>query len=192
MNSIDKKTQYFLCPYDGYEIVEHHTNEPVGRGGLCFRVDEDAISDGDGFPAAYDEHYVQIDEKDYLHVINLFRKAGETMCDLGDKAGKPLNRPISEGDYLYDGTDYVHIDSITSDGKYQGENFYYDSYTASIYMDTDDLDDVFDTDEGNDEFLLIPEDTFSDALNILRSAILEITDYLDRLYKTRTRLIRNE
>ena len=184
-NSTDIKTQYFLRPVhgSGYEIVEHNTEEPKGRGGVCFSVNEYGITDGDGFPACNNEQYLQITEDDYKHVMNLFRKAGKTMCDLGDKAAKPLDRPIAEGDYLYDGMDYVHIDSITSGGKYRGENFYYDPYIACIYMDTDDLEDVFDTEEGDDEFLLIPEDTFTDALNILRSAILEITDYLDRLYK---------
>ena len=186
MNNTDRKDLYFLVRIDDcYEIVEHHADEPEGRGGICFHVDDDSISDGDGFPVSYNEHDIQIDEKEYLHVINLFRKAGEAMSVPGDKASTPLDRPIAEGDYLYDGTDYVHIDSITTDGKYRGENFYYVSYGASIYMETDDLDDVFDTDDSDAEFQLITEDAYREALNILRSAIAEITDYLDRLYKSK-------
>lgn len=189
MDNKNERTEYFLGPgyLGGFEIIEHNPDrERNHRGGVCFSVNEYAISDGDGFPAAYDDSYVQIDEKDYRYVIDLFRKAGEAMCVLGDKAGKPLDRPIAEGDYLYDGTDYVHIDSITTYGKYLGENFYYNYYDAAIDMDTDDLDDVFDTDDSDNEFLLIYENVYRDALNIIRSAIIEITDYLDRLYKYKT------
>ncbi|MBD5332407.1 MAG: hypothetical protein HDR97_01470 [Bacteroides sp.] len=186
MNDTDRKTQYFLCwIYDGYEIVEHHADEPEGRGGLCFRVDDEALSDGDGFPATYDDSYVQIDEKDHLHVINLFRKTGEAMCECGDKVAKPLDRPIAEGDYLYDGMAYVHIDSVSADGQYRGEDFYYDTYDASIYEETDDLDYIFDPDNSDAEFQLITEDAYREALNILRTAIAEITDYLERLYKSK-------
>ena len=186
MNDTDRKTKYFLCwIYDGYEIVEHHADEPEGRGGLCFRVDDEALSDGDGFPVSYNEYWAQIDEKDYLHVINLFRKTGEAICECGDKVAKPLGRPIAEGDYLYDGEDFVHIDSVSADGQYRGEDFYCNYHDANIYMDTDDLDYVFDTDDSDAEFQLITEDAYREALNILRTAIAEITDYLDRLYKSK-------
>lgn len=186
MDNNKERTEYFLGPgyLEGFEIIEHNPDrEQNHRGGVCFSVNEYAISDGDGFPASYDDSYVQIDEKDYFHVMNLFRKAGDAMCLPGEKAGKPLDRPISEGDYLYDGIDYVHIDSITTDGECLGENFYYDHYDAAIYMYTSDLDDdVFG--KGGSDILLISENAYREALNILRSAIIEITDYLDRLYNS--------
>lgn len=178
-------TLYYLGPGRlGFIIIEHNRHDSEHCGGVCFTIDEYGISDGDGIPSTYDDTFIQISETDYHHVMDLFRKAGDTMCEPGEKSGKPFDRPVSPGDYLYSYGDYIHIDSITPEGGYRGEYFSYDYYYMVVYMDTDDLtDDELEFDNPDYEYILITEDSFNDALSIIRTAQAEITKYLEELYK---------
>lgn len=168
-----------------YEIIEHNIHHPTGDGTFCFRIGKDLISDGDGFPASYDNTYVKIEEKDYRHVMGMFHKAGEEIDALAIKHGKPITRPIAPGDYIYDGGYFIHVQNISSDRKKLWiEEFYYDYYDLNVYMDLDvvDKNDDFDINEMESEGLFITSEIYHDALNIAKSAIIEISDCLNTLY----------
>ena len=181
MESRFMNIEYFLgfdSLWKEYVIVEHNVQKPKGDGTFCFRIGECGISDGDGFPASYDDTYVKIDEKDYRYVITLFHKAGEEMCALGEKNGQPIGRLIVAGDYIYDGGYFVHVQNIRNNRKKLWiKEFYYNGYDLSVDADLDVVgrDEI---EELEDDGLLITEDVYHQALKMAKSAILEITDYL--------------
>lgn len=167
-----------------YEIIELNGNRPKGEGTFCFIVGEDSISDGAGIPASYDDTYVKIDEKDYRYVIDLLHKAGEEMRALAEKHGRPIERSIAVGDYIYDGVYFLHIQNISDiRDRVWFEQFYYDTYDLK-------LDKVFDAicmndysaEEMESEGLFITEDIYCQAINIAKSAISEISNFLRRLH----------
>ncbi|MDE6238638.1 MAG: hypothetical protein K2M54_01465 [Muribaculaceae bacterium] len=171
--------------WEEYEIIEHNVNRPKGDGTFCFQVGNDSISDGDGFPASYDDSYVKIDENDFQYVIDLFHKAGEEICALAEKHGRPIERPIVAGDYVYDGGSFIHIQNLSYDReKLWIEEFYYDGYDLDVYIDLDVVGktDEYDLNEIESEGLFITEALYLQAINIAKSAILEITDHLRRLH----------
>lgn len=180
--------EFLLGPnwYDGYQIVEHRINDSDKLASCCFEVWFQQISDGDGFPTRFNDSFVRIEEKDYHHVMGIFRKATEMMCDIGEKACKPLDRPIAAGDYLYYCGEYVHINSISEvTGEYWGEDFNGDQYDITLCYDTDWITGEncpYDEKEDLNEFKLITRVEFEKAHNVAKSAIIEATDYLKKLY----------
>lgn len=170
--------------WEEYVIVEHHDDHPNRGDSYCFQVGADSISDGDGALASYDDTFVKIDEKDYHHAIGLFHKAGEEMCALCQKCGQPILRPIVAGDYIYDCGYFLHIQNISSNReKLWIEQFYYDTYDLNLDTDLEvvEKDDDYDISQIESDGLIISEDVYRQALNIAKSTILEITDYLQRL-----------
>lgn len=176
--------EYFLgfdSSWEEYIIVEHNVQKPKGDGTFCFQIGESGVSDGDGFPASYDDTFVKIDEKDYRYVINLFHKVGKEMCAIAEKEGRHIGRSIVAGDYIYDGGYFIHFQNISNNReKLWIKEFYYDGYDLTV--DTDlavvGKEDDYDIEELEADGLLITEDIYHQALNIAKSAILEITDYL--------------
>ena len=183
--------EYLLgLDWDGYQIVAHHTNDPDEEGSCCFNVCDYSITDGDGCPRTVDDSYVRIDKTDYLHVMRIFRQAARDMCDLGDKAGKPLDRPIAAGDYLYYSGDYVHINFISAvTGEYWGKYVNGCKYDITLSSDIDCLTGETGDYEKSDfeEYKLITRAEFDKAINIAKSAILEATAYLKSLYLSKLR-----
>ena len=170
----------FNSKWAQYEIIELNK----GEGTFYFQVGDDSISDRAGIPAYYDDTYVKIDEKDYRYVVDILHKAGEEMRALAEKHVRPIERSIIVGDYIYDGVYFFHIQDINDNrDKVWTEQFYYDTY--SLNLDTA-FDAICKTDysagEMESESLFITEDIYHQAINIAKSAILEITDYLRRLH----------
>lgn len=187
MKDISNDFEYILGfdpEWEEYEIIEHNVNLPNGEGTFCFQIGYDSISDGDGFPTSYDDSYVRIAEKDYQYAIDLFHKAGEEMCALAEKHGRPIERPIVAGDYVYDRGDFIHIQNLSDNReKLWIEEFYYDGYDLDINIDLDVVSkaDEYDINEIESEGLFITEDIYRQAFTLAKSAILEITDYLQTL-----------
>ena len=187
-----ENTEFYLGPgfLGGFEIIEHNEWDSEGSGACCFDINgEDQMSDGDGFPAHYDSSYVRITEKDFLLVKDMFYNAGETMCEFGENNGKPLERPLAADDYLYSDGVYVHIHHISDDREnYWGQYLIYDSYSLYSDLDNDLLTDsnkMFEKEELENEYMIIPEQTFHQALNFAKTAITEITAYLRTLYNSK-------
>ncbi|MBD5215546.1 MAG: hypothetical protein HDS78_03375 [Bacteroidales bacterium] len=185
-----ENARFYLGPgyLGGFEIVEHNEWSAEGCGVCCFDINGDnEISDGDGFPTSYDVSYVKITETDFLQIKDMFYKAGEAMCEYGEKSGRPLGRPLIEGDYLYSEGIYVHIRRISDDRKnYWGEYLIYDGYSLYFELDTELLTDennMFEKDELVNEYMIITVEAFSQAVNFAKSQILKITNYLNALYR---------
>ena len=174
----------FNSKWAEYEIIEHNVNLPKGEGTFCFKVGNNSISDGYGIPASYDDTYVKIDEKDYRYVIDLLHKAGEEMRALAEKHGRPIERPIAVGDYIYDGVYFFRIQNISDNrDRVWIEQFYYDTYALNLdtAFDAICMND-YSAEEMESEGRFITEDIYRQAINIGKSAILEISDFLRRLH----------
>lgn len=176
---------------DGYEIVEQKLDvqSPYEHAyGLCMVINEYGIFDGDGAPTNIDNSYRKITPDDYLNILKILHGYGEKMLELAKSTARPLDRDISNGDYLYNGGYFYHVENISRGSGYlQVTMVEYNKYFATICWDDDcdNLEDIWDDDE-LDEIMqgmrIISGEIYTIALNLAKSAINEITDYVECLH----------
>ena len=186
MNSKEQEgIVYYLGQCDnGYQIVEH-----LGSDGACvFHVSEDGISDGDGFPARYDESYMEIGTGVHRRVMGEFHAVGEALLRIGNEVVHPLQREIHIGDYIYWRGTYLKVVNILSDNVVV-RSFYYDTYDLDIDVSNVSLSDLDITvDELKDGGNLITEEMYDRALAISRNAVQQIKGCLKSLLQPMKRI----
>ena len=187
MNNMSAEIEYMLgLEWRTFSIIAHRITDPKEEGTLCFDAADDSITATYSLPRKFDDTYIRVPERVYRHALDILRKAADAIRVTGETAGKPLDRPIAEGDYLYSGGCYVHIDRISiATGDYWGEDFNGDKSDITLFLDTyrltgDNCD--YDKEELQEEFMLISRADYEKALNIAKSAIIEATDFLKTLY----------
>ncbi|MDE6238639.1 MAG: hypothetical protein K2M54_01470 [Muribaculaceae bacterium] len=187
-----KEHEYMLgynSEWQQYEIIGRDCDWPVGEGSYCLLVGEDNIEDCDGFITSYDDTYFKIAKQDYQHVLGLLHKAGQEMLTIAKNNSKPLDRPLTCGDFIFDSGHFIYVHDLSNNRqKLQVKQFSYtpDDYSpdyldVDISMTTIDNDFDYDRDEWESRCFLLSEDAFRNALNIGNSVILEINDYLQAL-----------
>ena len=177
--------------WGGFDIISNEPDESIGEGTCKFHVTDELISEGKGMKMIIDSTYVKIDVSILHHVLNIFNRAGERICELGYKYGEPLNSDIKAGDYLFCIGDYIYIKDLSElTKKCWEESFYYDGINLQLNLNAEGLpisweEFLSDHDLENDmsDLLLIPQDTYSKALNIAKSTIIECKDFLQNLYE---------
>lgn len=191
----EKKYEYVLGVnrLGDYQILEHTLNPRPHEfdAGVVFYVNDWCMGDGDGHPAWYDQNlHETIPESVYETAIKLFRETDEKMDGLTDKT-EELDRDFKVGDYLYCGGFFFYIEDISNlTGKYWIKYFYSDGWGISCVDDTEtyqNLEDWFkDWDiEERGEFKVITKEIYDKALNIAKSGILEVKDYLKSILTRR-------
>lgn len=176
----------------GYEIVEQkldlHSSHEHGYG-LSMMINEYGIFDGDGAPTNIDNSYRKITPDEYSNILNILHGYGDKMLELAKSSGRPLDHEITEGDYLFAEGYFYHVEIIDrSSGNHQVMMVEYNKYFAQICWEDecDTLESMWDEeelDEIKQDMSIISKDVFTIALNLAKSAIIEITNYIERLYK---------
>lgn len=179
----------------GYEIVEQKLDlqSPHEHGyGLCMMINEYGIFDGDGAPTNIDNSYRKITPEEYSNILNILHGYGDKMLELAKSSGRPLDHEITEGDYLFTGGYLYHVESIDrNSGNHQVMMVEYNKHFAIICWEDecDTLESMWDEDQLEEimqDMSIISEEKFTIALNLAKSAIIEITNYIERLYKSKS------
>lgn len=182
---------------NGYEIVGQklELRSPREHGyGRCMTIDEYGIFDGDGAPTNINNSYCKIMPDDYRKILEILHRYGDKMLELAKSASRPLERDISEGDCLYNGGYFYHVENISLNiGDCQVTMVEYNKYFATICWDdeSDTLESMWDEDELDEimhDMQIISEDSYKRALNLAKSAVIAITDYVEHLYRSNSKL----
>lgn len=187
----EKKYEFVLgrCDFNGFEILEHKLNPRPHEfdAGVVFYVNDLSMGDGDGHPARYNpDLYVIIPISVYKTAMKLFWETGEKMNELADDA-KDLDRDIREGDYLYLGGSFIHVISISNLGAICIRHFGYDWYDLNIdeendrYLNIKEWLDDWGLEDDICEIQVIDKNIYESALNIAKSGVLEVKDYLKNI-----------
>lgn len=122
-------------------------------------------------------------------MLDLLHKAGQEMLTIAKNDGKPLDRPLMHGDFIYDSGHFIYVHDLSNNRQklhvkqfsYTPDDYSPDYLDVDITLTTIDNDFDYDQDAKETRCLLLTRDAFRNALNIGNSVILEINDYLQAL-----------
>ena len=170
-------------------IIEHKKDSALMAGLSRLHIVNHWIMEG-GYHEYYDRTFINISNEDYWYFKRQLQNIGKVLLTRGYAKGIRLNRPILSGDYIFHDGIFMNIEYISKvDDICRVRLFYYDdgigiytvepgqeSWTAFI--------DEMGIEEISNQTLLITEEVFNSALNLVKESIAKILSSIQVLYQS--------